>query len=93
MQKQKDEGVERRLIGFDVTDRGIARDGQEVLIGGARAGQVTSGSPAPFLKKNIGMAYVPVKFANAGQTIEIDVRGRLVGARIVPLPFYKRAKQ
>jgi aminomethyltransferase len=93
LQKQKDEGVKRKLIGFDVTDRGIARDGQDVLIGGARAGQVTSGSPAPFLKKNIGMAYVPVEFANAGQAIEIDVRGRLVGAQIVPLPFYKRAKQ
>ncbi len=93
LQKQKDEGVKRKLVGFDVTDRGIARDGQDVLIGGARAGQVTSGSPAPFLKKNIGMAYVPVEFANAGQTIEIDVRGRRVGAQLVPLPFYKRAKQ
>jgi glycine cleavage system T protein (aminomethyltransferase) len=93
LRKQKDEGVKRRLVGFDVTDRGIARDGQDVLIGGARAGQVTSGSPAPFLKKNIGMAYVPVEFANAGQAIEIDVRGRLVGAQIVPLPFYKRTKQ
>ena len=93
LQKQKDEGVKRKLVGFDVTDRGIARDGQDVLIGGARVGQVTSGSPAPFLKKNIGMAYVPVEFANAGQTIEIDVRGRRVGAQLVPLPFYKRAKQ
>jgi aminomethyltransferase len=93
LQKQKDEGIKRKLVGFDVTDRGIARDGQDVLIGGARVGQVTSGSPAPFLKKNIGMAYVPVEFANAGQAIEIDVRGRLVGAQIVPLPFYKRAKQ
>jgi aminomethyltransferase len=93
LQKQKDEGVKRKLVGFDVTDRGIARDGQDILIGGARVGRVTSGSPAPFLKKNIGMAYVPVEFANAGQAIEIDVRGRLVGAQIVPLPFYKRAKQ
>jgi aminomethyltransferase len=92
LQKQKDEGVKRKLVGFDVTDRGIARDGQDVLIGGVRVGQVTSGSPAPFLKKNVGMAYVPVEFANPGQAIEIDVRGRLVGAQIVPLPFYKRAK-
>jgi len=93
LQRQKDEGIKRRLVGFDVTDRGIARDGQDVLIGGAPVGHVTSGSPAPFLKKNIGMAYVPVEFANAGQAIEIDVRGRLVAAQIVPLPFYKRAKQ
>jgi len=91
--KQKEEGIGRKLLGFEVTDRGIARDGQDVLIDGQRVGQVTSGSPAPFLKKNIGMAYVPVEFANEGCAIEIDVRGRRVGAQIVPLPFYKRPKQ
>ena len=91
--KQKEEGIGRKLLGFEVTDRGIARDGQVVLIDGQRVGQVTSGSPAPFLKKNIGMAYVPVEFANEGRAIEIDVRGRRVGAQIVPLPFYKRPKQ
>jgi aminomethyltransferase len=90
--KQKEEGIKRKLVGFEVTDRGIARDGQKVLIGGERVGSVTSGSPAPFLKKNIGMAYVPTEFANVGQTIEIDVRGKLVSAQVVPSPFYKRAK-
>lgn len=90
--QQKEEGLKRKLIGFEVTDRRIARDGHEILINGARAGRVTSGTPAPFLKKNIGMGYVPVEFANVGQQIEIDVRGRLVEAQIVPLPFYKRAK-
>jgi len=90
--KQKEAGLKRKLIGFEVTDRGIARDDQDILINGARAGRVTSGSPAPFLKKNIGMGYVPVEFAATGQRIEIDVRGRLVAAQIVPLPFYKRAK-
>ena len=64
--KQKEEGVKRKLVGFEVTDRGIARDGQDVLINGERVGRVTSGSPAPFLKKNIGMAYVPVEFAGDG---------------------------
>ena len=90
--KQKEAGITRKLIGFEVTDRGIARDGQDIFIGGERAGQVTSGSPAPFLKRNIGMGYVPVASANVGQPIEIDVRGKRVGAEIVPLPFYKRAK-
>jgi aminomethyltransferase len=90
--QQKQEGVRRKLVGFEVTDRGIARDGQDVLIGGRRVGQVTSGSPAPFLKKNIGMAYVPAESAEEGGTIEIDVRGRIVAAQIVPLPFYKRSK-
>jgi aminomethyltransferase len=90
--KQKEEGIGRKLVGFEVTDRGIARDGQDVLIDGDRVGLVTSGSPAPFLKKNIGMAYVPVDFAHEGRAFEIDVRGRLVGAQIVPLPFYKRPR-
>jgi aminomethyltransferase len=91
--KQKEEGVKQKLVGFEMSDRGIARDGQDVFIEGQHRGRVTSGSPAPFLKKNIGMAYVPVEFTNPGQAIEIDVRGKRVGAQIVPLPFYKRAKQ
>ena len=91
--KQKEEGVKQKLVGFEMSDRGIARDGQDVFIEGEHLGRVTSGSPAPFLKKNIGMAYVPVEFANTGQAIEIDVRGKRVGAQIVSLPFYKRAKQ
>jgi aminomethyltransferase len=90
--RQKEEGVKRKLAGFEVTDRGIARDHQEVLVDGQRVGHVTSGSPAPFLKKNIGLAYVPVEYASAGQEIQVDVRGRLVGAQIVKTPFYKRQK-
>ena len=90
--KQKESGITRRLIGFEMAERGIARDGQEVVINGARVGKVTSGSPAPYLKKNIGMGYVPVEFAEEGRAIEIDVRGRLVSAQIVKTPFYKRAR-
>ncbi len=88
--QQKAEGVKRKLVGFEVTDRGIARDDQEIIIGEQRVGKVTSGSPAPFLKKNIGLGYVPVEHANVGQEIKIDVRGRLVGAQVVKTPFYKR---
>jgi aminomethyltransferase len=91
--RQKEEGVRRKLVGFEVTERGIARDGQDVYVGGERAGQVTSGSPAPYLKKNIGMAYVPAEHAAAGNQIEIDVRGRKVAAQLVPVPFYKREKK
>jgi aminomethyltransferase len=90
--RQKEEGVKRKLVGFEITERGIARDDQDVLIDGVKVGRVTSGSPAPYLKKNIGMAYVPVEHANVGQEIQIDVRGRAVAARIVPVPFYKRKK-
>jgi aminomethyltransferase len=90
--QQKTAGVQKRLVGFEVTERGIARDEQDVVIDGERVGRVTSGSPAPYLKKNIGMAYVPAASANEGQQIQIDVRGKLVGAQIVKTPFYKRAK-
>jgi aminomethyltransferase len=90
--KQKEEGLSRRLVGFEVTERGIARDDQDVLLNGELVGKVTSGSPAPFLKKNIGFAYVPIAFANEGQDIQIDVRGRAVGAKIVKTPFYKRGR-
>jgi aminomethyltransferase len=90
--KQKAEGIKRKLIGFEVTDRGIARDEQDILVKGECVGRATSGSPAPFLKKNIGMGYVPKELSAVGTAIEIDVRGRMVGAQIVPLPFYKRAK-
>jgi aminomethyltransferase len=90
--QQKQRGVKRKLAGFEVTERGIARDHQDVVINGERVGHVTSGSPAPFLKKNIGLAYVPIEHANVGQEIQVDVRGKLVGARIVKTPFYKRSK-
>jgi aminomethyltransferase len=91
--RQKEEGVRRRLVGFEMAERGIARDDQEVLVNSERVGRVTSGSPAPYLKKNIGMAYVPAEFANEGQQIQVDVRGRAVGAVIVKTPFYKREKK
>lgn len=90
--RQKEEGVKQKLVGFEMSERGIARDGQDVLIDGERLGRVTSGSPAPYLKKNIGLAYVPVEYANEGRELQIDVRGRAVGAQIVKTPFYKREK-
>lgn len=90
--KQKESGPEKRLVGFEVVERGIARDGQDVVIDGQAKGRVTSGSPAPYLKKNIGFAYIPTELAVIGNEIQIDVRGRLVKAQIVKTPFYKRAK-
>ncbi|MCU0238438.1 MAG: glycine cleavage system aminomethyltransferase GcvT [Pyrinomonadaceae bacterium] len=90
--KQKEAGLTRKLVGFEVTDKGIARDGFDVYINDEKVGVVTSGSPAPFLKKNIGLAFVPTEFANIGQEIKIDVRGRMLSAVVVPTPFYKREK-
>jgi aminomethyltransferase len=89
---QKQSGLKRKLAGFEVTERGIARDEQDIIIGTQNVGKVTSGSPAPYLKKNIGFAYLPVEFTSVGQEIKIDVRGRLVGAQVVKTPFYKRQK-
>lgn len=89
---QKDAGLSRKLVGFEMVDRGIARDDFDVYIGDEKVGYVTSGSPAPFLKKNIGLAFLPVEFANIGQEIKIDVRGKHLAAIIVPTPFYKRQK-
>jgi aminomethyltransferase len=91
--KQKEGGVKRRIVGFEMKQPGIARDGNDVYIGGEKAGHVTSGSPAPFLKKNIGLAFVPVDSAGVGQELEIDVRGKRLKAEIVALPFYKREKR
>jgi aminomethyltransferase len=90
--RQRAQGTAKQLIGFEMLDRAPARDGYAVWVGGAKAGYVTSGSPAPFLKKNIGMAYVPPRSAPAGDEIAIEIRGRLALARVVPLPFYKRPK-
>jgi aminomethyltransferase len=92
LRRQKAEGVTRRLVGFEMVDRGIARHGYAVLVDGAPAGTVTSGTQTPFLKKAIGMAYVPAEATEPGQAIEIDVRGRRLQARVVPLPFYKRQR-
>jgi aminomethyltransferase len=90
--KQKERGLTRKLIGFEVKGRGIARDGYEILAGGQGAGWVTSGGPAPALNKNIGMCFLPVSLAEPGRAIEVAVRGRPVEAVTVPIPFYKRAK-
>jgi glycine cleavage system T protein (aminomethyltransferase) len=91
--RQKAQGVKRTLVGFEMQGRLIARDGYRVSAGGPQVGRVTSGSPAPFLKKNIGMAHVPPASSAAGTGITIEIRGNQAPARIVPLPFYKRAKQ
>jgi aminomethyltransferase len=92
LRRQREQGTARKLVGFEMVDRGIARHGHDVYIDGVRAGNVTSGTQTPFLKKAIGMAYVPTSGAEPGRTIEIDVRGRRLKAQIVPLPFYKRSR-
>jgi aminomethyltransferase len=84
----------RKLVGLEMVERGIARDGYKVCsLEGEAIGYVTSGSPAPFLKKNIALAYVPVERTAPGTEVAVEVRGNLVKAVVVPTPFYKRAKK
>jgi len=92
LRAERARGSRRRLVGFEMTDRGIARQGYEVYVRGEKVGRVTSGTQTPFLKKAIGMAYVPAELAADGTDLAIDIRGRQTAARIVPMPFYKRGK-
>jgi glycine cleavage system T protein (aminomethyltransferase) len=89
---QKENGLDRKLAGFEVLDRGIARHGHEAFIGDKKVGAVTSGTYAPYLKKAIGLLYVPEEYADIDQEFEIDVRGKRLKARVVPTPFYRRKK-
>ena len=90
LREQKSQGITRKLVGFELLDRGIARHGYQVVRGDKPIGVVTSGTQTPFLKKSIGMAYVPLDLTIPGSDITIDVRGRMSRATVVPLPFYKR---
>jgi aminomethyltransferase len=94
LEKAKAEGVKRTLVGLEMVDRGIARDAYKVLdASGREIGYVTSGSPAPFLKKNIALAYVPSEFSALDTEVKVEIRGQGVKAKVVPTPFYKKPKK
>jgi aminomethyltransferase len=94
LEKAKAQGAKHTLVGLEMTERGIARDEYKVLdTAGREIGYVTSGSPAPFLKKNIALSYVPPEFAAIGTSVKVEIRGQGVGAQVVPTPFYKRPKK
>ena len=90
---QSSGGPTRKLVGLEMIDRGIGRDGYPVYdAAGLRIGEITSGSPAPFLKKNIALAYVPIAFTELGTEVFVEVRDQKVKAQVVPTPFYKKPK-
>lgn len=90
---QKERGLEKILVGLETMERGIPRDGYKVLDAqGSPVGYVTSGSPAPFLKKNIALAYVPLAHSAAGTELGVEVRSQVVKCKVVPTPFYKRPR-
>ena len=92
LQKILEQGVSRKLVGFEMKDRGIGRDGYEVWTDGDPAGWVTSGGPSPTLNKNIGLCYLPVEKAVPGVSVQVLIRSAPVEALTVPTPFYKRSK-
>ena len=89
--EQKENGVTRQLVGFELKGKGIARQGYDVLVGGEVVGQVCSGTLGPTVGKAIGTAYVPVAAAEPGTALEIQIRKRVVAAEVVAMPFYSRA--
>ncbi len=91
LERQMESGPERRLIGFEIRGRGIARDGHPVIVRGQEVGHVTSGTWSPTCGKALGMAYVPQQLSTTGTELSVEVRGRLLDAVIVELPFYRRA--
>ncbi len=90
--KQKGEGVRRKLVGFEMVGRGIARHGYPLAVAGAPIGEVTSGTHAPWLNKAIGLGYVAAEHAAVGVGFDVVIRGQPVAARVVPTPFYKRPR-
>ena len=92
LREQKAHGVKRKIVGFEMLERGIGRHGYDVYVGDTKAGVVTSGTQTPHVKKAIGMAYVPVDHAAIDSEFDVEIRGRRTRARVVPLPFYKRQK-
>jgi aminomethyltransferase len=98
LREQKAAGVRRKIVGFEMIDQGLARHGYSVCIGDTGTApadplyKVTSGTLTPYLKKAIGMAYLPVEHAIPGNQFEVDIRGRRARARVVTMPFYKREK-
>ncbi|HJW98657.1 MAG TPA: glycine cleavage system aminomethyltransferase GcvT [Terriglobales bacterium] len=94
LDRAKGEGVKRILVGLEMIERGIGRDGYKVFSeSGDPIGSITSGSPAPFLKKNIALAYVPPSYSQIGTVVSVEVRNHKIKAQVVPTPFYKRPKK
>ena len=90
LREQKASGPARKIVGFEMLERGIGRHGYDAFVGDAKVGVVTSGTQTPHLKRSIGMAYLPIEQNAPGTEFDVDIRGRRTRARVVPMPFYKR---
>jgi len=90
LERQKAEGVRRKLVGFELLESGVPRHGYSIVKDGTAAGVVTSGTFGPSVKKPIGIGYVPSELASEGSTFAVEIRGRPVAAKVVKTPFWKR---
>ncbi|MCX6695684.1 MAG: glycine cleavage system aminomethyltransferase GcvT, partial [Candidatus Altiarchaeota archaeon] len=91
--EQKDSGVKKKLVGFEMVEKGIPRHGYEINVGSRKVGYVTSGTFSPTLKKSIGLGYVETEYSKEGTMLSVMIRGSQVAAKVVPTPFYKRKKE
>ena len=89
--KQKEEGLSKKLVGFEMIDRGIPRHGYEIAKNGKVVGRVTSGTASPSTGKNIGMGYVPIELSAEGSEFDVLIRNKSIKAQVVKLPFYKKS--
>ncbi len=90
LEKQLAEGIERKIVGFELREKGVPRPHYPVFVGGQKEGEVTSGTYAPYLKKSIGLVYLPVEHTEIGLEIEVGIRKKKAAAVVIPTPFYRR---
>jgi aminomethyltransferase len=93
LEKQLQEGLKKKLVGFEVVDKGIARPHYPVFIKGEKVSEVCSGTFAPYLKKALGLVYLPIDYTEIGTEFEIGIRDKKHKAKVIPTPFYKREKK
>ncbi|WP_211747510.1 glycine cleavage system aminomethyltransferase GcvT [Paenibacillus sp. Marseille-Q4541] len=93
LEQQKTEGLTRKLVGLEITDRGIPRSHYPVYAEGKQIGEVTTGTQSPTLKRNLGLALIDIQYTEPGTPIEVEIRGKLLQAEVIKTPFYKRPKQ
>ncbi|WP_053367118.1 glycine cleavage system aminomethyltransferase GcvT [Bacillus sp. FJAT-27245] len=93
LKQQKENGLLRKIAGIEMIDRGIPRHGYPIYSGDEQIGEVTTGTQSPTLKKNVGLVLIKSEFAGLDNEVEVEIRGKKLKAKIVPVPFYKRAKK
>ncbi|OIP25945.1 glycine cleavage system protein T [bacterium CG2_30_54_10] len=92
LQKQTEKGTAKKLVGFEMGRGPAPRHGYAIFFKGKKVGDVTSGTMSPTLLKNIGLGYVPPSFMKPGSTFDVEIRGKMYPATVIPTPFYKRKK-